>query len=164
MLCTFLRGAYIERNEDERPRKASKRATIRKHKLKTKKRKKERLWRAKNKVLKLNKAKKMYSILESCKLNGYPIFPENVNHLITHYLDGAYSYRIEFWGNTYKLRVCGHARLKLKFCLELMTHAYGISNGLGQYPKFETKKRNLLLSTVMPGHELVDGLQQETDV
>ena len=30
MLCIFLRGAYIERNEDERPRKARKRATKRK--------------------------------------------------------------------------------------------------------------------------------------
>ena len=86
----------------------------------------------------------MHAILETCTLNGYPLFPENVNHLITHYLGAAYSYHIHFWGNTYKLRVCGHAKLTLKYCLELMTHAYGINNGLQLYAKFATKKRNLL--------------------
>ena len=144
MLCIFLRGAYIERNEDERPRKARKRATKRKKKLKTQKRKTDRLWRAKTNVLKLKKSKKMLAILKSCTLHGSPLFPETVNHLITHFLGGAYSYHLNFWGNVYKLRVCGYARLNLQYCLELMTHAYGISNGLGQYPKFATKKRNLL--------------------
>ena len=89
----------------------------------------------------------MHEILTNCTFNGAPAFPDNVNHLITHFLGGAYTYQIRFGGNKYKLRVCGHAKMTLQKFLELFfKHAYGNDKGAAVGPtKITTKKKNLLL-------------------
>ena len=130
----------------KKPGKTSKPITKRQQKLKMKKQKQDRLWRQSTRVLKLNKTKTMHAILSGCTCDGSPLFPENVNHLITHFLDAAYSYQIRFCGNKYKLRISGHERMTLKYFIELFTkHAYGIKHGrLPENAKITTKMRNLL--------------------
>ena len=120
------------------------RAPFQSNNAKGKKKKMQRLWRNDTRILRLSKAKTMLNILDECSVIESLPFPSTINHVITHFLCGAYSFQICFWGHKYSLRVAGYKTMTLGLCLHMLTTGYGITQGVPEKAKSRVKKENLL--------------------